>query len=383
MTFTLIQGGDVCCPDFRGQQDVLLIHGKIARMGAVNRRAIEAAGFAVEVVDAGGCWVTPGLIDPHEHLLGGSGEEGFQTQTPEIFLSELVESGITTVVGCLGVDTTTKTLQGLLAKVKAFNAEGITSFLYSGGYNVPPVTLTGTVRKDMMFVQEVIGAGEIAIADARSTEPSVTELARLVRDTYAGGILSGKAGVTHFHIGSGKARLSQLRTLLEEYEIAPNLLYPTHVERDEPLMLEAVELSKRGVTVDVDTVEQDLPKWAKFFFEQGGDPAHLSVSSDAAINSPATLLAQLRACVLEGGMTFEQVLPLATSNTARVLGLHQKGRLEEGADADILLLSKESLELRATIAKGRRFFEDGEIRFVPQFLHSSNRKVNLHGKKCS
>ncbi|MCU1324707.1 MAG: Isoaspartyl dipeptidase, partial [Bryobacterales bacterium] len=65
----LIQGGELCGQPGR-RQDVLLTAGKIARIGVVDRRAVEAAGFEVEVVDASGCWVAPGLIDPHEHLIG-------------------------------------------------------------------------------------------------------------------------------------------------------------------------------------------------------------------------------------------------------------------------------------------------------------------------
>ena len=214
--FTLIEGGELYTPVYASRQDVLLVGDKVARIGGVDRSALEKTGLPTEVVDASNCFVTPGLIDPHEHLLGGSGEEGFETQTPEIALREIVGAGITTVVGCLGTDTTTKTMLGLLAKAKAFNAEGITAFVYSGGYNVPPVTLTGSVRNDMLLVSEVIGAGEIAISDARSTEPSNAELARLVRDAYVGGILSGKSGVTHFHVGSGGKRLAPLRALLDE-----------------------------------------------------------------------------------------------------------------------------------------------------------------------
>jgi beta-aspartyl-dipeptidase (metallo-type) len=156
------------------------------------------------VIDATDSLVTPGLIDPHEHLAGGSGEQGFSTQTPEIFPGELVNAGITTVVGCLGVDTTTKTMPALLARAKAFREEGITAFIYTGGYNVPPTTLTGSVRNDIMFVEEVIGAGEVATSDLRATEPTAQELARLVSDAYAGGLLSRKAGVTHFHVGAGQ-----------------------------------------------------------------------------------------------------------------------------------------------------------------------------------
>jgi len=198
--FTVLRGGDLYGPQPIGRSDLLIAAEKIVRIGDVDIRALEQCGLGVEVIEAENCLVVPGFIGPHEHLLGGSGEQGWASQTPEIALSEIVAGGITTVVGCLGTDTTTKTMPGLLAKAKAFNDEGLTAYIYSGGYNVPPITLTGSVRSDMLFVPEVIGAGEIAISDARSTEPTDGELARLVRDAYAGGLLTGKAGVTHFPV---------------------------------------------------------------------------------------------------------------------------------------------------------------------------------------
>src|SRR5215210_433877 len=157
---TLIENGEIYAPQPQGRSDVLLLGDRIARIGEVDRRAVERLGLELTIIDATDCLVTPGLIDPHEHLLGGSGERGFSTQTPEIFLGELIRAGITTVVGCLGVDTTTKTMPGLLARAKALREEGLTTFIYTGGYNVPPTTLTGSVRHDILFVEEVLGAGE-------------------------------------------------------------------------------------------------------------------------------------------------------------------------------------------------------------------------------
>ena len=378
---TLITGGELYGPDPRGAADLLIVGERIARIGPTDRRALDGLQLPLEVIDASGCLVTPGFIDPHEHLLGGSGEEGWATQTPELALSEIVTAGITTVVGCLGTDTTTKTMPGLLAKAKAFTEEGITAYVYSGGYNVPPVTLTGSVRNDMLYVPEVIGAGEIAIADKRSTAPTLPELARLVQDAYVGGILSGKAGVTHFHVGEGPERLASLRALLDEHDVSPESIYPTHIERNEPLMEEAIALTKRGVTVDIDTVEHDLPQWLGYYRDHGGDPAKLTISSDAAINSPRTLLEQFWLCIKEHGFPLDYVLPLFTVNTAKVLKLPRKGRLEPGADADIIVWRKESLEPREILARGRLMVRDGSLRARERFLEKSNREVNLRGQR--
>jgi beta-aspartyl-dipeptidase (metallo-type) len=380
--FIVVRGGEIYSPRPIGRSDLLIAADKIVRIGDVDTRALERCGLGVEIVEAENCLVAPGFIDPHEHLLGGSGEKGWASQTPEIALSEVVAGGITTVVGCLGTDTTTKTMPGLLAKAKAFNEEGITAYIYSGGYNVPPVTLTGSVRTDMLLVPEVIGAGEIAISDARSTEPTDGELARLVRDAYVGGLLTGKSGVTHFHVGSGKNRLRSVRNLLDEYDIEPCSLYPTHMDRSEELMLEAIELSHRGVTVDIDTVDGELPRWISFYLDRGGNPSHVTVSSDAATNSPSAVWDQIRTCVLQHGIPLETLLPTVTSNSASILKLPSKGHLSEGASADVVVLRKESLELVEVIARGRRFVRSGQLAFRESFLQDSNREIRLHGDRA-
>jgi beta-aspartyl-dipeptidase (metallo-type) len=377
---TLIESGEIYAPAPLGRQDVLILGSRIARIGKVDRRALMSLGLELEVIDASGCLVIPGLIDPHQHLLGGSGEKGFSTQTPEIYASELALAGITTVVGCLGVDTTTKTMPALLAKAKGLNEEGLTAYIWSGGYNVPPTTLTNSVREDILFISEVIGAGEVAISDARANEHNPLELSKLVRDAYVGGLLSQKCGVTHFHVGEEKARLKLLRTLIDEYEIDPALIYPTHVERNEELMLEAIEFAGRGSYVDVDTVEQDLPKWLRFYLDNGGDPARLTASSDASISSPRSLFEQIRSCVLEHNFSLEQTLALVTANTAAVLKLNGKGQLKVGCDADALVLRKSLLEIKDVIANGRCLVRDGQLTFSEKFLSESNRQIRLEGK---
>jgi beta-aspartyl-dipeptidase (metallo-type) len=378
---TLIENGFVYSPEPRGVQSVLLAGDRIEKIGEVDRRAIEASGLDLDVVDASDCLVTPGLIDSHQHLLGGSGEDGFSSQTPEIFLRELAVAGVTTVVGCLGVDTTTKTMPGLLARAKALDEEGLTAFIWSGGYNVPPTTITGSIRDDLIFIDEVIGAGEVAISDSRATEPAIEELARLVSDVYVGGMLSGKSGVTHFHVGDHPKGLSPLRALIENHAVKPEWLYPTHIDRTRELTREAAAFTRLGAFVDIDMTEENLQEHLRRFIEDGGDLNRLTVSSDAAIASPRTLYDQMRACVAEHGFALERVLSLATANTARVLKLARKGRLEQGRDADALVLRRNTLEITHVFALGKPLVRDGEIVVTEKFLARSNRRISLYGGK--
>lgn len=379
----LVENGEVYAPEPLGWQSILIVGDRIARLGGVDAGAASRAlGLDVEVIDAMGCLVTPGIVDPHIHLTGGSGEEGFASRTPAIQLTELTAWGTTTVVGCLGVDATTHNLPGLLARVKGLNEEGLTAFQYTGHYGVPPVTFTGAVRDDLLFISEVLGVGEIAISDERAPQPSPAELARVVIDAKVGGMLSGKAGVTHFHVGDQPERLAPLRALLDDFHISPELLYPSHIHRTEELLAEAAELSQRGCCVDMDVRQEDMGHWIRRFLDLGGDPARLSLSSDADGGAPGDLFRVLRTCAVDDGMPLDLLLPLFTANPARVLKLSGKGCLEPGRDADLLVIRRETWEIVEVIAKGRRLVRGGEIVKREGFLESSDRAFELKGEQA-
>src|SRR4051794_27486721 len=284
MRAVLVDGGDLYAPDRQGIRSVLTIGDQIATIGLLDaadvERSLRALRIELEVVDARGLVVAPGLIDPHEHLLGSSGESGFSSRTPEIFCTELIEGGITTVVGTLGTDNTMRTLSELLAKVKALREEGLTAYMYSGGYTLPPQTIMGSLREDLLFVDAVIGAGEIAISDKRTLQADARALGSVIVDAYVGGTLSRKAGVTHIHVGEGEDRLAPIREVLDEFDVEPVAIYPTHITRNDELLQEAVELARRGSFVDMDVTGGDLPRWLDRYVAAGGDLSHLTVSTD-------------------------------------------------------------------------------------------------------
>jgi beta-aspartyl-dipeptidase (metallo-type) len=81
-------------------------------------------------------------------------------------------------------------------------------------------------------------------------------------------------------------------------------------------------------------------------------------------------------------LPLELVLPFVTSNTARILKLKSKGRIEKGCDADLLVLTEGSLEIREVIAGGKRLVIDGECVARSRFLEDSSRNVKLVGAKA-
>jgi beta-aspartyl-dipeptidase (metallo-type) len=128
-------------------------------------------------------------------------------------------------------------------------------------------------------------------------------------------------------------------------------------------------------------VDHDLIKWLRFYHQHHGPAERLTISSDASQSSPKAVLDQLRACVLEGGFSLEQVLPFATKNTAKILQLRSKGCIEVGRDGDLLVLDPDSLELREVIARGKRMIAEGQLIVSEKFLEDTERSIELHGQK--
>eukprot|EP00961_Rhodomonas_salina_P087754 1180361-Rhodomonas_salina.1 len=232
-------------------------------------------------MDAKGHIVVPGFVDIHVHITGGGGELGPASRTPEGKVQEMIEGGMTTVVGVLGTDCVSRSLENLAVKARALNDEGITAFMWTGAYRLPTPTLTGSVRRDICLIEPCIGAGECAISDHRGSQPDTNTIAQAAADCRVGGMLAGKAGVMYCHMGPGTGYLTPLWKVVRETEIPMQTFLPTHMERSEELIADGAKWCNEGGYIDLTcrTVKAQLAL-VKYLAE-GVPMDHVMVSSDS------------------------------------------------------------------------------------------------------
>jgi len=375
--FTLLKGASVYAPDFLGKKDILFCFDKIAAV----KTSIEPCNLDdVEVIDCSRKIVLPGFIDLHVHIAGGGGEGGFSTRTPSAKAADILKTGVTTVVGVLGADGVTRNVAGLYAKAKQLEAEGLSTYMYTGSYQVPVVTLTGSIQSDMVFVDKIIGVGELCLEDHRAFYPTFDEIVRIAAQTRNGALISGKAGLVHFHMGTGEPGLEYLFRLINESLIPASHFLPTHVNRTGMLFEQACSYLQKGGYIDLTAgfipSKEDPDCIASYdalkkLVDIGADISRVTMSSDAYGSAPVfdsqgnvissdtvttkILFDELSIAVKEKGIPLETALLLITKNAAKVLKLEKnKGTIEAGKDADCVICDID-LNIETVFAKGTKY----------------------------
>jgi len=346
---------------------------------------LSKAGIVTKIVNATGLYVVPGFVDPHIHVNGGGGEMGPSSRTPEGALSAIISAGTTSLVGLLGTDGVTRDVRQLLQKLNSLAIDGLSTYMYTGGYRVPVPSFFGDVQADITLVDRVIGVGELALSDHRSSWPDYQEVVRIVSDARVAGLLAGKAGVVHFHLGSAPSMIDLLWQIVNQTTIPITNMYPTHMSsRGQNLINEAKKWLQAGgycdFTADVeDDPDQDTVTAIVEFQKEGVPLNRLTISSDAfgslpvfdsqgnlisyTTGPPNTPLLAVQDLVLKYGWTLQSALPLITTNPSAVLGLKQKGRLVVNNDADIVVLDH---NLKTVYVFGK-----GEILKTPTWVKQS------------
>ena len=368
---TLLKNAEVYAPAYLGKKDVLVIADKVVR---IEDEIIGYEGLPeVQVFDLAGKKLLPGYIDMHMHITGGGGEQGPASRVPEAMLSQITSCGITTVLGLLGTDGVTRSVENLVAKARALTEEGITAYCLTGAYGLPSPTITGSVEKDIMMVPPIIGT-KIAVSDHRSSNPQGEELIAIGSATRRGGMLANVAGLVTMHMGSGKGKLDPLFYALDNADIPAKNFLPTHMLRTHELMEEGAKLVRRGGYFDMTagSTDEDMELGAEKIMEilswEGMSTDHLTMSSDAfgsqpkfnaqgeciglTYCSPKYLHLTIKSLVRRG-LALEEAIKLLTSTPAEMLGKAGiKGCVAVGADADLLVLD-EALDIDSLFAKGK------------------------------
>ena len=372
----LIKNIAVYQPAYLGVNDVLVGGEKIIAI----EKSIDISSLKnlnITVIDGTGKNLIPGLIDAHVHIAGAGGEGGPATRTPEMQLSHMIDGGITSIVGCLGTDGFTRSLQSVLMKVKGLKQEGVSAFMYTGAYQVPTPTIMGDVAKDIAMIDEVIGVGEVALSDHRSSCPTTPELIRLVEHARVGGMLGGKAGIVNIHMGDAKNPFQPIYDAVNNSELKLTQFYPTHCTRNPYIFEDAKKYGVHGyVDLTASSYPYDMeneikPSKALGLLMQAGVPVeHITFTSDGNgslpmfdeqgklikvdMGYPDSIFTELRDTVLQENMSLETAVKVVTSNVADILKLNAKGRVIAGKDADLVVIDTD-FGISDVIARGQLF----------------------------
>jgi len=369
----LIKQIEVFTPDPIGIKDVLIAGGKII---AIEDSIGAPQGVKVEEISGQGLKLAPGFIDAHVHIAGAGGEGGPSTRTPELQLSQLIDGGVTTVIGCLGTDGFTRNIESVLMKTKSLRAEGVSAWMYTGAYQVPTPTLLGDVGRDIALIEEVIGVGEIAISDHRSSFPSTEELIRLTEHARVGGMLGGKAGIVNIHLGDEEDPFRPILTAVSKCMLKLNQFLPTHCNRNDYTLVSAIEYAKAGGNIDITTssypyfpqYEVKPSKAVKMLLDAGIPIERITFTSDACgslpdfdpktgdliqleMGLPSANLREMKDIIVEENLPFETALKPLTSNPASILKLKNKGKIAIGKDADLIFFDTD-YKIKHLIAMG-------------------------------
>lgn len=376
----LLKNGTVFSPGYLGTRDILVGGEKIT---AVEKEITLPGWPFLEIIDLEKKWVFPGFIDSHIHIAGAGGEGGPATRTPELSFDEIINGGITSVVGCLGTDGITRTVTSVLMKAKALKQNGLSAWIYTGSYQVPPPTIMGSVAKDIALVEEVIGAGEIAIADHRSSFPTVNEFIKVVQEAKLGGLMGGKAGIVNIHLGDCGDPFDLIRHAVEKEGITFQRFLPTHCNRSRKVFEEAKTYGKKG-NIDLSTSAYShypdievKPSDAIFELLDAGIPVdHITLSTDSggslplfdkngefkkiAYGSPYSLFKEVMNIIARDENQAAVAIQTVTSNVAKILKLGTKGHIKPGYDADILVLNRERTDIHHLFSRGRKMITNGK-----------------------
>lgn len=368
----LIKNADVYAPEHLGTRDIFIAGGKIVAMA----EKLDVTLPDLEVIDAAGYIVTPGLVDQHIHITGGGGEGGWHSRCPELVFSELVKAGVTTFLGVSGTDSMTRSVENLLAKVRGLKNEGASGWMWTSNYAYPVTTITKDVRTDMLAIPEVLGV-KIALGDHRSSFPNQHEIMQILADIRVSGMLTGKTGFLHVHLGDFAYSFDIFDECVAQ-GMPIKHIRPTHVARHPEVFRRACEFAKKGGFIDITTgggnymgsaadavraaLAADVPFDRITLSSDGhGSMPRFNEAGEMVGLGIGSIMCDIETIrELKDELGVEKALTPMTKTVSDALGLEAKGGIAVGKDADLLFLTKD-FDIDWVFMMGKVAMRKGEV----------------------
>jgi beta-aspartyl-dipeptidase (metallo-type) len=378
--FTLVKNGTLYSPEYKGKLNIVICMGKIVSIGKEDDFLSLNFSDKVKIIDAKGMIIIPGFIDQHMHFLGGGGKLGYSSRAGIIEYNDIIRFGVTTAIGSLGVDSYLKNLNSLLIRAKELAAKGLTTYLLTGGFQLPLKSITDSVFNDLIYIDKVIGIGEIGISDPYGSQPTVEEVIRIAANSKAVSTMSEKAGIIFIHIGPGSKGLKLISEVVNRSDLSINQFVITHVNRSRRLLEEAIEFAKIGGRIDITTgispeygIKGSIsPHDAlKQILENSVSINNITLSSDSGgfrcvddnnckidkvLLSSETILNTIIRSVKIHHIDFAKALKTVTSNVSKIWNFYSKGEIKPYMDADLIFLDA-NYHIRKVMINGKIVFE--------------------------
>ncbi len=387
----LIKGAEIYAPTYIGKQDILIAGDKIA---SVEKDLEPPTDYNCEIIDAYGNVIYPGFLDIHSHFTGADDGQSPMGRSFDMEWQDIIEAGVTTAVECMGKHIWVRNLDALYLKALEFEKMGITTYILTGSFRIPPPTFTGQIRKDLYLIDKVVGL-KTAISDPISAHHTWRDLAAIASEVHLGAQLVSKGAITHVHVGSNPTRMDVMLEMVEKTGFDPQQILPTHVNRFEPDVIEqGIEYVKQGGVIDLSVMMRKgegsltglkTEYTVKRMLDSGCTLDNITISTDGNVPMPIRnvegkqiglyiasmdfLRREIRDIVTNGIASFSEALKLVTTNPARILKINDhKGAILKGYDADLVIAeSVETLKIDKVYAKGKLLADNGISLFQGHF----------------
>lgn len=343
----------------RGQIEV--INNKIRYVGS--RRQ-----FNGEVVDYGTAVIAPGFIDIHIHGYAGHGAMDPNTDSIKHIAQHLATQGVTGFLATLQTAPEDELLDAL-RRVKRGMEEGTSGARVLGAHLEGPfisrnrmgaqqdfvreptrkeleeiLEMAGNIIKIITLAPEIQGGLEAVkflrehgvVISAGHTDASYVEALRAFEKgvSLLGHFWNGMRGIHHREPGVVGAGLEEdnvtVELIADCYHVHPAILGLTvRIKGPEKVVLVSDMIKPAGLPNGVHTLGGRT-----FSLEEGV----IKLPSGVIAGSSSGLDEAVRNMVEKVGVSLPVAVLMATDTPARVLGLDEKGRLEPGFDADIVIM---------------------------------------------